>query len=328
LENSAKQIQLTTEDKGKINISKYTSLMILILMVVLMSIFSKQFLQILTFKNLMQQVSAVGIVSIGAMFVIITGGIDFTAGYGLAVAGVTAGVFYQLFGNSLLALLLSAALAGGMLGFVNGIIITKLKIQPFIATLAMMSVCQGLALLVSEGKTILIENQSVLFIGQGFIGGFLPFAFIVFILVCLIGGLILYKTRMGVYTYALGGNEDSVKLAGVNTDRYKTLVYVFAGFCTGLASVITISMVANITNNLQGSVLLDAIASTVIGGTSISGGKGTIFGTFIGVIIIGLISTALTYLNVDSLLRDAVKGIIILIALLLDIIINNRFKKI
>lgn len=312
--------------KRKYNLSRYTSILILVLMIALMSILNKQFLQALTFKNLMQQVSAVGIVSIGAMFVIISGGIDLSAGYALALCGVTAGVLYTACGNSLIALVLGGVLTGSIVGAVNGIIITKLKIQPFITTLAMMSVCQGLTLLVWEGQILLIDNPAVLFIGQGLFASFIPFPFIIFIAVCLIGAFLLYKRRMGVYTYALGGNENSVILAGVNTGHYKRLIYIFAGTCTGIASVIVISIVANVTNNLQGSVLLDAIASTVIGGTSVSGGKGTVLGTFVGVIIIGLIFTVMTFLNVDVLLRDAVKGFIIILALMIDIMINQRLK--
>lgn len=326
MNSEGQTIKQSMNKGGKFSLSKYTSVFILVILVALLSILNENFLKILTFKNLMQQISPVGIVSIGAMLVIITGGIDFTAGYGLAVAGVTAGVFYQMFGNSLLALLLAGILAGGIIGLINGLIIAKLKISPFIATLAMMSVCQGMALLIYEGRIILIDNESVLFIGQGYIMNIVSFSFILFIAVALIGALLLYKTRFGVYLYALGGNEDSVRLAGINVDRVKIMVYTFTGLCYGLASVITIATVANITNNLQGSMLLDAIASTVIGGTSISGGKGTVFGTFVGVIIIGLIATALTYLNVDTLLRDAVKGIIIIVALLLDVVINKKVR--
>jgi len=296
-------------------------------MFVLLSVLNDQFLQVLTFKNIMQQLATVGIVSIGAMVVIISGGIDLSAGYGLAFAGVTGGVFFKMFGDSFPAMLVSALIAGLIIGFANGIIIAKLKIQPFIVTLAMMSICQGLALFVSEGKTILISNPLALFVGQGFVFNFIAFPFIIFIAVSIIGYFLLNKTKLGVYTYALGGNEDAVKLAGVKIDRYKILIYMFAGACFGLASVIMITTIANVTPNLQGSILLDAIASVVIGGTSISGGKGTVLGTFIGVLIIGLISTALTYLNVDPLLRDVVKGSIILVALLFDKLIYQTSKK-
>lgn len=316
--NKRSPINIISEYRKKHDI---IPLFVLIAMIIVLSFANKNFMQISTFTNLFQSVAPMGIVAIGAMFVIITAGIDFTSGFGLAVAGVSAGVLYSNTNHNLIVLLFTGILIGTIIGLINGLIITKLKISPFIATLAMMSVLQGMSLLISQGQRLLINDPKALWVGQGKIG-FMPVSFIVFIIMCMISHILLTKTKFGIYVYAMGGNEQSLTYTGVNVTLYKTLVYVFAGFCTGLGSLITISRIALITPNISGSILLDAIASAIIGGTKISGGKGRIFGTFIGVLIMGLIGMTLTYLNIDNLLRDVVKGGIIIVALLLNTLSN------
>lgn len=309
------------------NAARMAPLYILVGMIVVLSVMNGEFLKMATFKNLFHSVAAVGIVAIGAMMVIITGGIDFTTGYGVAVAGVSAGVLYIQSDFNLAVLIITGIAVGVAVGMINGLIITKLKVPPFIATLAMMSVLQGLSLLISQGKRLLIDDPAALFIGQGELFGVVPVSFIVFILICIVGYILLWRTKFGIYVFTMGGNEEAAVYAGVNVKKYKLLVYVFAGFCVGVASVVTMSRVALITPNISGSILMDAIASAIIGGTSVSGGKGTILGTVLGVLIMGLISTLMTYLNVDTLLRDVVKGGIIIVALFFDSFANKAAQR-
>ena len=296
----------------------------LLVLVVILSLYNEHFLQLSTFQNLLQSQAATGIVAIGAMCVIITGGIDFTTGYGLATASVTAGVLYVRSGNNAAVLLLAGVAVGLVFGLCNGLLITKWKLPPFIATFAMMSVLQGMALLISEGRQYLITDKAALWVGQGYIFGVIPVPFVIFLAMCAAGYLLLNRTKMGVYIYAMGGNEEAAVYAGVKVNRYKLLVYVFAGFCTGVASVITTTRIALISASVSGDILMDAISAVVIGGTSVSGGKGAISGTIAGVLIMGLISAALTYLNVDTLLRNVVKGVVIILALLLDFAMNKN----
>lgn len=323
--------RLTTVEaqKGRakaIDTQRAVPLVILFFLIIVLSVMNPNFLQIATFRNLFQSVAATGIVAVGAMFVITTAGIDFTAGYGLSTAAVAAGALYVASDSTLPVLIVVGILVGGLIGLCNGLVITKLKLPPFIATLAMMSVLQGMALLISEGKQVLIKDPAALWLGQGVLFGWLPVPFVLFLAVCLIGYVLLNRTRMGVYIFAMGGNENAAAYAGVKVKKYKCLVYIFAGLCTGLAAVITCSRVAMVSSSLSGNILMDAVSSTVIGGTSVSGGKGTIMGTIAGVLIIGLISTALTYLNVDNLLRDMVKGLVIIGALLIDTAVNRTKK--
>ena len=320
-----------TKVKGnrKINIQKAMPVIILLVLLLVLSLLNRDFLSLQTFVNLMQQVSAVGVVAIGAMFVIISGGIDFTAGYGLAMIGMAAGVVYSqsIFQGSVIAMVITFIGAGAILGLINGVLIAKLKILPFVATLAMMSLAQGMSLMIGGGTMIMLSDSPILFIGQGKLGGMFPTSFLIFLLICITADIILKKTKLGVYTYALGGNEDAAWYTGIKVDQYKILVYIVAGICTGIASLLTVSKIAMATPSIYGTTLIDAIAATCIGGTSMSGGKGTVFGTFIGSIIIVLISTALTYLKIPAEMQDVFKGAVILLAVAFDAMVSNRYNR-
>lgn len=320
-----------TKVKGdrKINIQKAIPLIILLVLLLVLSLLNRDFLSLQTFINLMQQVSAVGVVSIGAMFAIISGGIDFTAGYGLAMIGMAAGVVYSqsIFQGSVIAMVITFIGAGAILGLINGVLIAKLKILPFVATLAIMSLAQGMSLMIGGGTMIMLSDSPILFIGQGKLGGLFPTSFLIFLLICITADIILKKTKLGVYTYALGGNEDAAWYTGIKVDQYKILVYIVAGICTGIASLLTVSKIAMATPSIYGTTLIDAIAATCIGGTSMSGGKGTVFGTFIGSIIIVLISTALTYLKIPAEMQDVFKGAVILLAVVFDAMVSNRYNR-
>ena len=291
-----------------------------------LSLLNRDFLSLQTLVNLMQQVSAVGVVAIGAMFVIITGGIDFSAGYGLAMIGMAAGVVYAQspFQGSVAAMVVTFLGMGALLGLVNGLLIAALDILPFIATLAMMSLAQGMSLMIGGGTMVMLTDSPILAVGQGKIGGVLPVSFVVLLAVCLTASVILHRTKLGVYTYALGGNEDAAWYSGIHVKRYKILVYVVAGICTGIASMLTVSRIAMATPSISGTTLTDAIAATCIGGTSMSGGRGNVLGTCIGAVIIVLISTALTYLKIPAEMQEVFKGAVILLAVAFDAVVSRK----
>ena len=314
------------KEKRSMNRQQVMPLVILAVLLLVLSILNRDFLSPQTLINLVQQVSAVGVVSIGAMFVIITGGIDFSAGYGLAMIGMTAGVVYTRspFAGNVAVMILTFLGAGALLGLINGLLVAKVKIMPFIATLAMMSLTQGMSLMIGGGTMIMLSDSPILLIGQGKIGGILPVSFLVLLLVCALAALLLHRTKLGVYTYAMGGNEEAARYAGIQIDRYKILVYVTAGVCTGIASLLTVSRIAMVTPSIYGTTLTDAIAATCIGGTSMSGGRGSVSGTLTGAIIIVLISTALTYLKIPAEMQDVFKGAVILLAVAFDALANKN----
>lgn len=312
----------------KANIKEIAPIIILISMLLILNTLNKDFMSVKTLLNMMQQVSAVGIVAIGAMIVIISGGIDFTAGYGLAMIGMAAGTVYatDFLGGNVFVVVLTCLIAGTIVGALNGCLIAKLNIVPFIATLAVMSLLQGMSMLIGHGNMVMIKDPSILWFGQGKIFNVIPVSFIIYVLLCFIAYLILRKTKMGVYIYAIGGNEDSARYVGINVAKYKILLYVLAGIYTGIAALVTISKLGLAAPSIYGSTLLDAIAAAVIGGTSLSGGKGKILGTFVGTVIIVLITTALTYLNIRPEMQDVFKGAVILLALCFDVFINKISK--
>lgn len=312
----------------KKNLSRYAPAFILAAMIIVLVIANRNFLSGQSIFNLMLQVSAVGVVAFGAMLVLISSGIDFSSGYCMALAGVVAGYLYNTAGNSGVVLIITAIIVGALVGLVNGLIITKLNLHPFISTLAMMSVCKGLSVMVGEGGQTLISTGYLLALGQDRLFGIVPYSFILFIVVAVIMWFIVNRTRVGVYTYAMGGNEDAVFYSGINQNLFKVLVYVIAGACYGIAAILTVSQVTVISSNISGDVLLDGIASAVIGGTSLQGGRGTVSGTIIGAFIITLITTLLTFLGIPPLLRDAIKGCIIIAALLFDVAISRISKKV
>ncbi|NLC62755.1 MAG: ABC transporter permease, partial [Thermoanaerobacterales bacterium] len=174
------------------------------------------------------------------------------------------------------------------------------------------------------GKIVFLRSRVIDFIGKGNIAG-IPTPFVILIIVSIVSHTILNKTKIGRYAFAMGGNEEGARLAGVDLQKYKLFIYILAGIFTGIGAIIMISRISMVAPNIGGSsLLLDAIASTIIGGTSISGGKATVHGTFIGILIMGSISNALNILNVPSVMQDVVKGLIIIIALYFDVIFVNR----
>jgi ribose/xylose/arabinose/galactoside ABC-type transport system permease subunit len=313
--------------RKKIDLQRRVPLFLLLMLVIVLSIANSNFLSLQAMYNLLLQISSIGIVALGAMIVLITAGIDFTAGYGMSLAGVTGGYFYMATGGNGIVLLVVSLAIGALVGIVNGTIIAKMRLHPFITTLAMMSVCQGVSMMISEGRNIEITSDWLLFLGQGRLIGFLPPVFLIFVLAVFIMYIVLNKTKLGVYTYAIGGNEDAVSYSGIRVDLYKIAVYAVAGLLYGLAAIVTVVKVTVITPNISGTVLLDGIAAAVVGGTSITGGRGTVSGTVIGTAIMTLISTLLTFLSIPPLLRDALKGLIIIVILIFDAGMTRMAKR-
>jgi ribose/xylose/arabinose/galactoside ABC-type transport system permease subunit len=336
-----KKVSLQTESASKasmlrraINSEKIIPLLIFIPLCLLIGTINPTFFTWKTWQNIMMQVSNVGIIAFGAMFVITSGGLDFTAGEGVSLAGVFAATVFVASKMDNTATILAGLAMGAIMGAVNGLLIIKMKIQPFIATLSVMTIIKGFLLFLSEGVIIHFDVEGATFtrIGQGIIpfpscmglsdsGEIqgIPIAFVIYMCIAVIVYFLLHKTRFGQATLAMGGNEEAARLAGVRVDFYRFWVYVFAGLMTGAGAIITLARVASIGISLGGTTLLmDVVAAAVIGGTSVSGGRCNVFGVVIGTFLVVCITSALIYLQIDPNWRDVVKGIIILVALLID----------
>ena len=304
----------------KINLSKFQSIIGLVIFSVVVSLINDRFMTGSNILNILRQTSINSIIAAGMTFVIITGGIDLSVGATLALSGAVVAMLISL-GYSPIVAIIAALAVGGGIGFFNGVVIAKGKLQPFIVTLATMTVFRGITLVFTDGKPISAgyeKNAEFLSgIGNGYFLG-IPIPIIIMIFVFIIGFYILTQTTLGRYVYSLGGNEEATKLSGVNTDRIKIMVYTISGVLAALAGIIITARLSSAQPTAGSGYELDAIAAVVLGGTSLAGGVGSILGTVTGALIIGVLNNALNLMNVSSYYQLLAKGIVILIAVLLD----------
>ncbi|WWS88950.1 ribose ABC transporter permease [Sporosarcina psychrophila] len=290
----------------------------LLLIVIIISIMSPNFLTLNNLLNVLRQVSINALIAFGMTFVILTGGIDLSVGSILALTGaVTAGLMAGGM-DPLLAMFLGLLL-GAVLGAINGVIIAKGKVAPFIATLATMTIYRGLTLVYTEGKPIsgLGDSQAFQLLGKGYFFG-IPVPVITMAITFGILYFILKKTTFGRRVYAVGGNEEASRLSGISVDRIKIYVYALTGMLAALAALILTSRLNSAQPTAGNMFELDAIAAVVLGGTSLTGGRGWIVGTLIGALIIGVLNNGLNLIGVSSFFQQVVKGAVILVAVLLD----------
>jgi ribose/xylose/arabinose/galactoside ABC-type transport system permease subunit len=299
------------------NIRQYGLVIVFGVICLIISLITPQFLTLSNWTIIVTQVSINALLAFGVTFVIITGGIDLSLGSIVAVAGVTSAMLAHPDSYPVLIPISMGLLAGLLMGAFNGFIITKSKIAPFIVTLGTMTIGRGLALILSDGRPISNLSDSFNYLGSGTILG-IPVLILIFILVFALCSIILNKTILGRYIYAVGGNEQAARASGINIDRVKLAVYSISGLLAGLAGILLASRITTGQPNAGAGFELDAIAAVVIGGTSTTGGRGSMTGTLIGVLLIGVINNGLDLLNVTSYYQQVVMGIIIIGAVVLD----------
>ncbi len=299
----------------------------LIVLFVVFSVASPNFFQFNNIIGILLATAVNGILALGVTFIITTGGIDLSVGTVMTLSAVMAGVFITYWGLPVPLGVLAGLSTGALAGLANGLIITKMRIPPFIATLGMMMIARGLALVIS-GLTPIYFNDAPSFttIAMGsvlgaIIPGFeIPNAVLILFLAAIVAGFILSKTVLGRYTFALGSNEEATRLSGVNVAAWKTAVYALGGAFSGLGGVVIAARLNSAQPSLGAGYELDAIAAVVIGGTSLSGGEGTILGTIIGAFIISTLTNGLRILSVPQEWQIVITGVIVITAVYLDII--------
>ncbi|WP_251047388.1 ribose ABC transporter permease [Planococcus sp. ISL-110] len=290
----------------------------LILIIVIITILNPGFLSVSNLMNVLRQVSINALIAFGMTFVILTGGIDLSVGATLALTGaVSAGMMAS--GMDPIFAMLLGLLLGAVLGAINGIIIAKGKVAPFIATLATMTIYRGLTLVYTDGRPISGLGDSLTFqmLGKGYFFG-IPIPVVTMMVSFGILYFILKKTTFGRRVYAVGGNEEASILSGINSDRIKIYVYSLLGLLAALSALILTSRLNSAQPTAGEMFELDAIAAVVLGGTSLTGGRGWIVGTLIGALIIGVLNNGLNLIGVPSFFQQVVKGAVILLAVLLD----------
>lgn len=289
---------------------------VILIIVVFMTFATDKFMTPNNITNILRQVSINGVLAIGMTFVILTGGIDLSVGSLVAVTSVICGSLLEGGMNTMIVILIGVV-AAMLLGLLNGYLVSYVGFQPFIATLATMSICRGFAMVYSDGKPYLIKDKTFLFIGQGKVGP-VPMLVIILLIVCILGLIILETTTFGRYIFAIGGNKNAAKLSGVKTQKMEMLVYLISGLCCGIVGLMLSARISSGQPTAGEGYELDAIASVAIGGTSMNGGMGSLRGTILGFLIIGLITNSMTMLGIDSFYQDIVKGLIIILAVFLD----------
>lgn len=303
--------------EGLIKIAeKYAILLVLVILVVVASTLAENFLSVRNIFNILRQITVVGILAMGEMIVLISGMLDLSNGSVLALAGVLSVSVYMATGSLLIAFIL-ALVVGVIANIINGIAVTKFDTPPFIATLAMMASARGLALLYTDGRNIYgIGDYSVF--GQGAIFD-IPIPIIFFGLIILISLYILNHTKLGRSIYAIGGNEKAALASGINIRKNKMLAYIINGVFVGLAGVIFMGRVnAGIPMGGQGYEF-DALTAAILGGTSLSGGIGTVWGTLTGALIVGVLNNFMNLMGVSSYVQQILQGVIILTAVIYDV---------
>lgn len=295
---------------------------IIIAIIVVMSFVSPVFMTSKNIINIIRQISINGIIAVGMTFVILTGGIDLSVGSVVAITSVIVGSMLQGGSNWLVACIV-ALLISLVFGAFNGFMIAYVGFQPFIATMATVTMGSGIALAYSDGKPFTISNESFLKIGQGYLGA-IPIPIVLLVIVVAIGLIILKTTTFGRYVFAIGGNKNAAKLSGVRTRRVELMVYVISALCASIVGLILSARISSGQPTAGEGYELDAIAATAIGGTSMTGGVGSLTGTIFGFVLLGLMTNSMNLLNINSFYQEIVKGILIIIAVFLDMTSKNK----
>ncbi|MGF0039913.1 ABC transporter permease [Peptoniphilaceae bacterium SGI.131] len=277
--------------------------------------------------DILDQTVINGLLALGMTLVIITGGIELSVGSSMAVVLVVVGKLLGLGLNIYIAALVGIGLGAG-LGFINGFLVTKMKLQPFIATMGASSVYRGIAYLITGGWPVLNIPQSFRNLFDGDIVGPISSSVVIFIIAMITSSILLKRTRLGTYLYSTGNNEEATRLSGVNVDRTKIWAYVICGIMVALTAMVTLAKLGTGEPAAGQGYETNAIAATAVGGTSLAGGVGSIFGAFLGSILLQALKVGLVVLGVDTFWQYIATGSIIIVAVYFDIIKNKvKFKK-
>ncbi|UJF32382.1 ABC transporter permease [Paenibacillus hexagrammi] len=304
----------------------------LILLVVIFSLSSSNFFRFDNLVAIILATAVTGVLALGSTFVIITSGIDLAVGTVMTFASVITGLIVTTWQLSMPLGIVGGIAAGALCGLISGLAVAKMKIPPFIATLAMMMITKGLSLVLSHTKPIYFNDTPAFsqismgsIIGSIVPGWDIPNAVLIFFVLAIIASLILSKTIIGRFTFALGSNEEATRLSGINVDRWKIIIYTITGVFSGIAGILMASRLNSAQPALGAGYELEAIAAVVIGGTSLSGGQGSILGTVIGALIMSVLTNGLRILSVPQEWQTVIVGLVVIMAVYADIL--RRKKK-
>jgi ribose transport system permease protein len=309
------------------NLKRFQSVIALLVLCIALSLLTDKFFTAANGVNVLRQVAVNACIATGMTLIVLTGGIDLSVGSVLALCGaITAGLSKNglqfpsadlYVGFTILGATLAAVIVGALIGLFNGFAITSFKVPPFVATLAMLTIARGFTMLYTGGHPISNLGEEFAYIGTDALLD-IPVPVWIAAAMVLLAVFITQKTKLGRYIYAIGGNETAARLSGIRINKVKLIVYSIGGALAALGGVIVTSRLDSAQPNAGVSYELDAIAAVVIGGTSLNGGKGTVWGTVIGAVIIGVLNNGLVLLNVSPFWQQVVKGGVILLAVIID----------
>ena len=317
--------------KGQ-GLQKLFSLIALVVLILVFSLLGQNFFSKESFVNILDSSYYIGFMAIGVTFVIITGGMDLSIGTVMMCSALLGGVAYNVWGWSIGMALALIVVVATLFGLVNGILIAKLKLPPFIATMGTMLISQGLGSIIAKVQTQRYPTayeeagwfKSVFFKTEG---GF-PMGIIFLAIFFIVAFIILNKTRIGRYAFAIGSNEEAVRLSGVNVDKWKIMVYVISGFFAGLGGIMYAATYTTIIPGTGNGIELQALAAVVIGGTSLAGGIGSITGTIIGVYVMSVLKNGLMSMNLQGQWQVFFTGVVVICAVLIDIYRNKKANEV
>lgn len=295
------------------------ALIALLVLCIVMTIGSPYFLSLSNMMNILRQSSLIGIVAAGMTMILITGGIDLSVGSILSFASCVGTGMIVYYGFNVWASVFGGLMFGSLLGYINGILIAKVKLRPFIVTFAMMGILRGLTFISMDEAQINKLPEKFKIIGNGMIG-FIPVPVIIMVVIYVFAYFFLYKTNIGRFIYAIGDNEEAALFSGIKVSKYKIIVYTLTGFLSALAGLILAARL-DVASAVAGDGFeLDVIAAVFIGGTSFKGGRGKLFGSFIGAMIMGIVKNGLNLFLVSSHWQRVILGIIIIVAVSIDVL--------
>lgn len=304
-------------DRAMTILQRLGSVIGLLLVIVVLSVMSPDFLTTGNLLTVLRQVSINALIAFGMTFVILAGGIDLSVGAILALCGaITASLMAAGYG-AILAIVAGLGL-GAVLGLLNGVLVSWGRVAPFIATLGTMTLLRGLTLAFTDGRPVPVANPGFALLGGGYIANLVPIPVVLMFVVFGISAFLLRGTVFGRHVVAIGGNEEASRLSGVRIAPMKLAIYGLSGLLSAFAGIVLTSRLYSAQATAGAGYELDAIAAVVLGGTSLSGGRGWLFGTLVGALLIGFLNNGLNLLGVSSFYQQVVKGIVILIAVLLD----------
>lgn len=305
---------------------KYGSYIILATVFLYFALTQPTFLKTANLLNVLQQVAIYGIIATGVTFVMISGGTDLSVGGQVACNGLLMAAMMVKWNIPVPVAMLAGILVGIAIGCLNGAISAYLRVTPFVITLCTMLILNGLALVVTNGYPIYDLPESFLWLGQGWIGP-IPVSVIILVLVCIVGWFLLSKTYFGRTVYALGGNQEAARLAGINTFKLRIMVYGLCGLFTAIGTMVMMARTNTASATAGSNYQFDCLTAACLGGVTFGGGSGNMLNTFVGVLIIGILANGLILAGVNSNMQQVIKGCLLLFAIAMGAIQKRRTEK-